>query len=188
MPKVTDFEIYDFAVLSDDTAIYTTLHGIKQISLSHKKHLVIKSFPHKFAYDLCVSPSEEFLATVGDEIKLWDIHTGELLRTFPNIYGKLAFISDTQLMVGQGDIKCLNLVTGEIDYVLMGRFLNTSCVSYEHGEFCSGGDKSLFIWDLTTRDLKRTVKWNSGGVSQVKITPHTIYVSSGLGFIHEIDR
>jgi WD40 repeat protein len=97
-------------------------------------------------------------------VKLWNVQTGKLLRTFvaPNTsVNALQFSPDGKLLAGGGSGRTLllwDVATGKIDKKLAGHtdWVKTIVFSPDGETLASGGvDNTIRLWDVPTGKLKR---------------------------------
>ncbi|MFW6358333.1 MAG: WD40 repeat domain-containing protein [Chroococcales cyanobacterium] len=140
---------------------------------------------------LTLSPNGETLATVDqtDErsfIKLWDIRTGQLLRT---LFGHrkpiqaLAISGDGNTIAsGSHKIKLWDLSTGNPLRMLYGHRHSVSCIAIsDKAEMVvSGGeDSTIKVWDVNNEALCYTLSDHKDGITTVILHPNgEILISS----------
>jgi WD40 repeat protein len=56
----------------------------------------------KKVWAVCYSPVAEMIATGGDDLKIWDANSGELLKTLEGVFMYLAWTSDGKTLIARG--------------------------------------------------------------------------------------
>ncbi|KAA1138867.1 hypothetical protein PGTUg99_025767 [Puccinia graminis f. sp. tritici] len=107
--------------------------------------------------------SKALLSASGDSsMKLWDLDSGKLIRTFEGHLRGLAclkLVEETrQIITGSNDetIKIWNLITSQCLRTLLGHsgLVRSLDFSLPHNRLVSGSyDKTIKVWDLTTGQL-----------------------------------
>jgi WD40 repeat protein len=143
---------------------------------------------------LAISPDNNILASgsVDNTIKLWNLVTGEQIRTLKehsNSVRAIAISPDGKTLAsGSNDetIKLWNLATGELIRNLKGHssWVRAIAISPDGKILVSGSDdETIKLWNLTTGELIRTLKENSESayhsVYAVAISPDGKSVASG---------
>ena len=130
----------------------------------------LKSFGGAYTtLSLCFSPDGKTLASSGDEwnsnIRLWDVQTGELLKTlekrtaFEDFEGRdvnsVVFSPDGNMIAsgsGNGTIRLWNANTGEFIKYLEGHTKSVNSVEFSpNGKMLiSAGAEGVCLWDVNT--------------------------------------
>jgi WD40 repeat protein len=113
-------------------------------------------------------------------MKLWNVNTGELLRTFTghtsHVYS-VAYSPDGQrALSGSSDdtMKLWNVNTGEIFHTFTGHTDGVSSVAYSpdgQRALSGGGDKTLKLWNVNTGEVLRTFTGHTSYVTSVAYSP-----------------
>ncbi len=126
----------------------------------------------------------------GDQkIKLWNPHTGELLRTLTGHSGAVNSVAIGStgvgdiLFSGSADktIKIWKLATGKILHTLTGHTDAVKSVAVSpNGDILISGstDNTIKIWRWETGEVLQTLTGHSGTVNQVAISPDGEYIAS----------
>ena len=112
------------------------------------------------------SPNGDMLATKGKDatIRLWNPHTGRLLRTInTNSGGVIAFNEDGSILASAGGtdkvVNLWNIDTGKLQKTLTGHLGNVYYVAYSpEGDVLASGDSegNIRLWNPDTGQLLRT--------------------------------
>ncbi|MBD2129759.1 WD40 repeat domain-containing protein [Microcoleus sp. ZQ-A2] len=116
---------------------------------------------HLNVYSVAISPDGQILASCGDDktIKIWNLNTGELLRTFTghsDIVWCVTFSPDGQILATCSEdqtVKIWKLDTGELISTLLGHSEAVVSITFspDGKTLVSGsGDKTVKIWSLST--------------------------------------
>lgn len=116
---------------------------------------------HLNVYSVAISPDGQTLASCGDDktIKIWNLNTGELLRTFTghsDIVWSVTFSPDGQILASCSEDKTLKiwkLDTGELLHTLLGHSEGVVSITFSpDGKILvsGSGDKTVKIWSLST--------------------------------------
>jgi WD40 repeat protein/serine/threonine protein kinase len=134
-------------------------------------------------------PDNQWLATVADDVKLWDRHTGKKLFTLPHSEGCwcIAFSPDGQRLAGgkKGEVKVWEVRTGQLFHSL-GRFSNaTSRVAFSPDSrrlVSTHFDRNVRVWDMSTGDGEvRIPAAHAGPILGLALSPDgKSIVTSGL--------
>ena len=106
------------------------------------------------------------LAASDGKIRLWDIQTGELLKTLigADYIGSVAYSPDGEtLATGDSEIRLWNVQTGELLKTLTGHKERISSLAYfPDGTtlVSSSPDKTIRLWNTRTGELLRTFTEN----------------------------
>ncbi|MBD2441223.1 serine/threonine-protein kinase [Nostoc sp. FACHB-110] len=139
-------------------------------------------------YSVAISPNGKTLASGSDDntIKLWNLATGELIRTLPleryantehsNYVNSLAISPDGKtLAIGSYDntIKLWNLSTGELIRTLTVHSVGVFSVAFSLDSktlASANSDQMIMLWNLETGNQIRTLKGHSNVVLSVAIS------------------
>ncbi len=158
----------------------------------------LKIFPHNNVNSLTFSPDNKILAssaTWGDNaIKLWNIETGQELRTFKDhsfLVDSIEFSPDGKILASGGcslvDKGCLG---GKIKYWDTFQFKETEtgnrpnyigAVAFSpSGKFLAfGGYKDLKLWDMSNASELNIFKGHSETIESIAFSPDEKVVASG---------
>ena len=145
--------------------------GIELLDSKTGEHL--KSFGGRYAtLSVCFSPDGKTVASSGDDwdsnIRLWDVQTGELLKTlekhtaFENFEGRnvnSVVYSPNENMIasgsGNGAIRLWNPNTGEFIKYLVGHTKSVNSVEFSpNGKMLmSAGVDGVCLWDVNTGEF-----------------------------------
>ncbi len=127
--------------------------------------------------------------TRDKKIRLWDPHTGELLRTLSGHFGEVNSVAISAVDVGEilfsgsadKTIKVWELETGKILHTLTGHTDEVKSVAISpNGELLVSGsaDNTIKIWRWKAGELLQTLTAHSETVNQVVISPDNQYIAS----------
>ena len=148
---------------------------------------------------------------VGQEIRLWHVHTGELIKTLighTSVVNSVVFSPDGNTIAsGSGhlmgyegkasageEVRLWNAHTGELIKTLTGHKEVVSSVAfspdgnlivsgdwYDWDGYLSSGTWSgeILVWDAHTGELRKTLTGHTGGVSSVAFSPDGKVLASG---------
>jgi len=158
-PRLRDYEAH--AVINGYMLYYTD-HGTVEIIHPITKELIVELIPNLkgslYEEDDSVShlirlPNGNFATVTGNEIHIWDIHSGECLRT---LKGHPVWISSLlpngYIASGSGDTICIwEPNTGRRVYVLNGHtsFIDSLTVLPNGYLVSASRDKTIRIWDVS---------------------------------------
>ena len=160
-----------------------------------KKLRTLKGHSHGVTC-LAISPDGQTLISgIGEDIKIWDLSTGQALGTlddnFAKVYGKvitcLAISPDGETLISGSDdntIKIWEFSTGWVLRRLKGHSskVNSLAISPDGQILVSGSeDNTIKIWELSTGQEIRTFTGHSGGVACLAISPDGQTLISGSG-------
>jgi WD40 repeat protein len=122
------------------------------------------------------------------KVKVWDIHTGKILRTIAGHAGEISSIAVSSdgnfLAVGISDtprsnVKVWQLATGKLIHTLVGhnKPVNVVAISPD-GQILASGSNKIKIWNLAKGDRVCTL-WHSSSVNATAITPDGTILVSG---------
>ena len=142
--------------------------GTTLLDISTGKHLRSFGGPYE-VMSVCFSPDGKTLASSGDEwdsnIRLWDVQTGELLKTlkkrtaFEDFEGRdvnsVVFSPDGNMIAsgsGNGTIRLWNAHSGEFIKYLEGhtKSVNSVVFSPNGNTLISTGEEGVCLWDVNT--------------------------------------
>lgn len=138
---------------------------------------------------VAISPNKQIVASgsLEDQIKIWNIQTGELLQTLAGhakgVNG-LAITPDSNFLVSCGDddkIKIWNLASGNAIYTISehSRDVNSVAISADGQILASGSeDRTVRIWSLKNGSAIRTLP-GTGMIKAVAISPNKQILASG---------
>ncbi|HEY9621736.1 MAG TPA: TIR domain-containing protein [Crinalium sp.] len=148
---------------------------------------------HQFSVSsVSFSPDGKTLASGSwdNSIKLWNVETGELIRTLPGHQSSVRSVSFSPdgktLASGSGDktIKLWNVETGELIRTLMGHqsSVRSMSLSSDGKTLASGSDdNSIKLWNVETGELIGTLTGHLYGVWSVSFSPDGKTLASGSG-------
>ncbi len=142
-----------------------------------------------YPFATAFSPDNKKIITGKTRIKLWDVETCKLLRTFEkrSFYHSLAYSSDgTKIISGDRDgiIKLWNTETGKEIKTFTGHSGTIWSVvfSQDGTKIVSGSqDKTIKLWDIETGKEIKTFTGHFGLVSVVAFSPDGTKIVSGSG-------
>ena len=144
------------------------------------------------------SPDGQTLATASGDLRLWDVRTGDTIRTLTghteDVYS-ISFSPDGQTLASgsRQEIRLWNVRTGDTLRTLIGHTGGVSvyCVSFSpDGQTLAsaGGDSwgedldgAIYLWDVRTGDLLRTLTGHTDDVVSVSFSPDGNTLASGSG-------
>jgi WD40 repeat protein len=212
---VRTLEGHDFGVTSAVFAADGSLvsvgadHKLKHWDVASGKLLRIGEIPNRrwSPRSVAISPdganvatSSGFAGTYGDQdaLRIWELNTGKLLRTFvtPSGIGRgLAYFPDGRgILLGTSlahSLQLLDLTTGKTKFTGSSRWGTsvvfardssiTSMVLSRDGRTALSGstDRTVKLWDTDTGGLLRTFKGHASEVSSVVMFPDDRAVISG---------
>jgi WD40 repeat protein len=107
----------------------------------------------------------------GEEIKIFDLNTGECLKT---IHHRALFsvkvISNELIMIGtkEGELKVLNIVTGLCTHKFKGFFDCIIKLTVEHIAYvCSRDSTKIKIWNINSGERKTILTSHTGQISML---------------------
>ncbi|NET46389.1 caspase family protein [Okeania sp. SIO2B3] len=150
---------------------------VRSISISPDGHILASSSDHNV-----VSKSSD------NTIKLWNLETGEVIRTFQGHTEFVTSISispDSQTLASSSfdnTIKLWNLETGELIRTLQGHDqpVTSISISPDSQTLASGSfDNTIKLWNLETGKEIRTFQGHDDSVDSVSISPDGQTLASG---------
>jgi WD40 repeat protein len=121
-------------------------------------------------------------------LRLWDLHTGQCLRTMEGHNGSIDSVALTpdgkHAVSGSYDktLRLWDLHTGQCLRTMEGHTGSVNSVALtSDGKYAVSGndDKTLRLWDLHTGQCLRTMEGHTDPVNSVVITPDGMYAVSG---------
>ena len=150
--------------------------GITLLDITTGEYLKSFGGPHE-VLSVCFSPDGKTLASSGDKwdsnIRLWDVQTGELLKTlkkrtaFEDFEGRdvnsVVFSPDGNMIVsgsGHGTIRLWNPNTGEFIKYLVGhtKSVNSVVFSPNGNTLISTGEDGVCLWNVNTGEFIKEVQ------------------------------
>ncbi len=136
---------------------------------------------------ILASGSKDF-GIENDFIKLWDVKTGEEIKTLrghSNSVTSIDFSPDGEILAsGSNDsyIKLWDVKTGEEIKTLQGHSRGVTSIDFSpDGEILASGgrDGQIKLWDIKTGDERRTLKAHSHEVTSIDFSPDGEILASG---------
>ncbi len=137
------------------------------------------------------SPDGRMLASGGGGISLWDVATGDRLRTLhghKKWVNSIAFSPDGRMLASGGDdatVRLWDVATGEHLRTLeeTGTRVRSAVLSVEFSPdgrtLASGNWRYVYVWDVMTGGLKRTLEGHADRVNGVAFSPDGRTLASG---------
>lgn len=169
------------------SSLHCPKSNVKVWSLNTGK-LLHNSLGHKKSVHFVTMDSEaRILVSGSNKIKIWNLHTGERLRTLWHSCAVNAAItgSDGNLLVSgssDGKIKLWDIRNGDSLGTITGHKEAITSLAINPGEqfLISGSeDKTIKIWNLKTGKLQGTLKGHSSQVNALSISPDGSILMSG---------
>lgn len=137
------------------------------------------------------SPNGELLATASYDnmVKLWDVVTGAILKTFNNHTDSaraITFSPNSKLIASASDdatVQLCNITTNSV-CSLRGHANSVSTVTFSpDGRILASGssDKTVCLWDTTKGDLAKTLRGHTESISAIRFSPDGKLVISASG-------
>jgi WD40 repeat protein len=128
---------------------------------------------------LAVSPNHKLLATASqEEIKLWDVHSGEALKTLPAKYtASMKFSRDGDVLVTAGrdrTIRFWDIQSGKPQdktYEHTGANFFNDAFGWVDGLLASAVDDEVKVWDLKTGDFLHAARTHTHGATACDFSP-----------------
>jgi WD40 repeat protein/serine/threonine protein kinase len=122
---------------------------------------------------LAFEPSGKSLATVGSEVRIWDVETGKEIRTLPGLAGpalSVAYAPDGRTLAAGGRDRILYLwdLVGGGRRTLKGHSEPVTCVAFHpDGRTLAslGQDDTLRLWDAVSGRVQHIVPFRPGGTT-----------------------
>ncbi|MBY9008712.1 MAG: hypothetical protein KGD74_02450 [Candidatus Lokiarchaeota archaeon] len=138
------------------------------------------------------SPDGKLIASgSGDKtVKIWDFHTGDLIRTLKghkSYVTSISFSPDGEFIAsGSGDktVKIWEFHTGDLIRTLEGHKSYVNSISFSpDGKLIASGsyDKTIKIWEFPIGDLIRTLEGHKNHVNSISFSPDGKLIASGSG-------
>lgn len=139
---------------------------------------------------VALSPNGKQAASGGEDnlLRLWDIATGLLLRTFDaqtSGINSVAFSPDgSRILTGGNDgrFRIWDIATGQAVTIMEGHAGEITCARFSPGglQILTGGkDKMVKLWDAETGQLLKTFEGHSGDVLSVSFSSDGHLILSG---------
>ena len=144
-----------------------------------------------FIFEVDISPDGKYLATasVDGTARLWDLATGETIRTFSGHTGAidgLAFSPDGKTLITGGDqtVRLWDVATGEELQVFSGHTAGVGDVEFSpdgQSIVSSSGDQTARIWDVASGQTLHVLTGHSSYLTRVTYSPDGKYVLTSSG-------
>ncbi|MBW4680860.1 MAG: serine/threonine protein kinase [Microcoleus vaginatus WJT46-NPBG5] len=184
---------------SDESSIHATVNAPAAVSKPRSRgwRCVQTLQGHSsWVTSIAIGPNSHILASgsLDDTIKIWNLHTGELLRTLfghLNAVNSVAISRDGQIVAScsdDGNIKLWEISTGHLLSTLVGhlRDINSVAISSDGQTLASGSeDRTVKLWQLVHAvEQQQSYPWRnlsgrSGMIKSVAISPDGHFVASG---------
>lgn len=137
------------------------------------------------------SPDGRMLASGGGGISLWDVATGDRLRTLhghKKWVNSIAFSPDGRMLASGGDdtmVRLWDVATGEHLHTLeeTGTRVRSAVLSVDFSPdgrtLASGNWRYVYVWDVMTGGLKRILEGHADRVNGVAFSPDGRTLASG---------
>ncbi len=150
------------------------LFGVAMPAAVHATPMVSSSFA---CYCVAISPDGRLLASgQGLEIRLWDLETGNVLRTFGGHEGfvrSVAFSPDSLMLAsGSADstVRVWDVASGSARRILKGHARTVLSVAFSHdGSTLASGsaDSATRLWDVPSGSVRHVLEGHSHPVRSV---------------------
>jgi len=149
---------------------------------------VIRTFEGHSSHvtSVAFSPDGRLLASGSADrtIKLWEVATGQEVRTLSGSVWSVAFSSDGRLLASGsfGEIKLWEVATGQLVRTLSGHTGSVTSVAFSpDGQLLASGsaDKTIKLWEVATGQEVRTLSGHTGPVLLVAFSPDGRLLASG---------
>ncbi|QYO63552.1 WD40 repeat domain-containing protein [Leptolyngbya sp. 7M] len=135
------------------------------------------------------SPNGKLLTSAGQDLRvnLWDVHTGECLRTWQDfdtwVWGVSFHPDGDRILTASGNLlKLWDVHTGSLlqTYDRHTKRIRSVAISPNGEWFASGGqDNLIHLWHIKTGEILTTLLGHAEQVLSVKFTPDNCYLISG---------
>ena len=178
--------IYQFSPDSSQLVVFTSI-GIWIYDVQTGKEIrLLTEHKVRWAGNTALSPDWQVFADLSDssekhEIKLWDLHTGELRTTFDNQdawVNSVAFHPDGKMLASsdsKGAIRLWNIASGKHKHILTPHEDVTKVMFSPNGQTLmssSRGRETVQLWDANTGELKTNLE-------NTKTFPQIVYSPDG---------
>ena len=138
------------------------------------------------------SSTETIADIIGtDIIRVWDLATGILEKTFPDAAADVIAIGKDKVVssgyyftqdfkqVEDNTIKVWDLTAGKLEHTLTGHTDRVNSIAISNGKVISGSkDKTIKIWNLATGELEQTLTGHTDSVTSIAVDGNTIVSGS----------
>jgi WD40 repeat protein len=195
-----DLYLYEGYPPSSGTILMMPSSGRRLINFPNKgvyyrDYSRIKNSPFSHSsrvYSVKFSPDGRTVASGSSDgkIKLWDVETGNLLRTIDTDSSTkaLAFSPDGEILVSSADsgrIQIRNAATGGLIRSIQAHSdtIYSLALSQDGRITASGsGDRTIKLWDTETGELLRTLRGHTKDVNALAFSPDGMTLASGSDY------
>ncbi|MBD2310313.1 WD40 repeat domain-containing protein [Desertifilum sp. FACHB-1129] len=170
--------VYEVAVSPDGRLLASSGHfenSLQVFEIETQTQLYqLQGFGH-----LIISPDGERLISSGGGIKVWDLKTGECLRTLSpqsSVIQPIALSPDGQMLASgdrQGKISLWNLPKGELLQVFLSHSGSVEALAFspDRQTLVSGAeDTQIRVWNLQSGTVMRTLSGHSSPVTSLSFS------------------